>query len=233
MKIIAILSILVSFSATSLVRADLITLSSQADAFVQQGNPGGNFGTGQITVKGLNGTTTRKGYIRFDLSGIPVADILDAEFKIAVFQNNSGGTDTTTRQPFTISMYGLNDGVGESWGESTINYSNAPANMTGNVLTSDATLLGTFAVPAVDPPVTLSFNPTNLSTFLKNDTDGQVTFILLRDNNSSTHNLAFSSKETSGMAPTLLINTIPEPGTIGLAIVGLTVLAGVRGRVRS
>lgn len=239
--------------AASLLATDneVDSVTAEADSYVQKGNAGTNFGnSNSVVVKDSgSGTTTRKGYLRFDVSGQPLSELSNAELALEVSINNNGGTpQDPTPKTYTIDVYGLNDGdAGESWGEGTIDWNNAPANDTGdNDILSNATLLGQFGVPALNPdlesdPILVSFNnlmsdtPHALLDFLASDTDGQVTFILARDGGSN--NLGFYSKEGAALdgalAPTLtLFAQIPEPSALALIALGLVSLGSIGWRRR-
>ncbi len=139
-----------------------------ADTFIQLGSAGSNFGAaGQVVIKDAGGSgTTRKGYLRFDLSAETGA-FLDAELLLDVVLNNSSGANPPPNE-YTVRVYGLNDGhPDEGWGESTITWNNAPANVTSNNLIGEgATFLGRFTVPAQEPTYQVSFSNPNLWNFL-------------------------------------------------------------------
>jgi hypothetical protein len=230
------------------------SLTPEADSYVQLGEPSTNFGSSDhIVVKDSGtGTTTRKGYLRFDVSGQPLDELTNAELQLEVSINNNGGSPLDpTPNTYTVDIYGLNDAdIGENWGESTIDWTNAPANDTANNdILSNATLLGQFGVPALNPtqestPILVSFNnlmsaiPDALLDFLAADTDGQVTFILARDGGDN--NLAFYSVEgataNGAFAPTLTLfapaDAVPEPATLALGVIGLLLLCLVGRRRR-
>lgn len=175
-----------------------------ADAFVQFGNAGANFGAApELVVKyGGNDTaiTNRKFYLRFDLSDLNAA-ISDASLNLTVGLNNGGSTNTTP-QNFTLNLYGLNDGataggdvLGEDWDEATLNWDNGPANIVtgtgaGNSVKTgtatldggEASLIGSFSVSSEDSTgaIVLAASGPSLVEFLNSDTDGQVTFIVTR-----------------------------------------------------
>ncbi len=172
-----------------------------ADSFIRLGQANTNFGAqGGVVVKDSNaGSTTRLGYLRFDLSGSS-NNFNDATLTLDVVTNNQGGGGSTP-QVHTVNIYGLNDGVGENWGEGTITFNNAPGNGPTEFVNADTTLLGTITVPAVATPNTINFQSGALAAFLNQDTDGQATIILQRDGGNGGHNLVFSSKEGAANAP--------------------------------
>ena len=201
------------------VRAAAISIDtsdgSGADSYVKKGNATTNYGAAtQIVVKDSgSGSTTRKGYLRFDVAS-PGGYFTDATLTLDVNMNNSGGGDSTTPRQFTIRVHGLKDGdAGEDWAEGGITWNNAPANATGNnKINADAVLLGEFIVPAELTP-TVTFSAGTLNSFLNADTDGRATLILTRQGGNGSYNLSFAPKEEVGFnAPTLSGNT--EAGTV-------------------
>lgn len=169
-----------------------------ADTYVRLGQPTNNFGTaGGITVKDAGGSsTTRKGYIALDVSGIS-GIVNDATLTLDVVTNNQGGSNPDPKE-FTVEVLGLRDGhAGEGWGETAITWNEAPANGSNNVVTGEALRLGTVTVPAVPPVTTVTFSDTALRSLLNMDTDGRATIILRRDGGGNGPNLAFAAKENN------------------------------------
>ena len=158
----------------------------------------------------LADTRSKTGYIRFDLSEA-AGDMSGAtlKFEATFLKGGAKGVD----------VYGLIDGDGDSWDESTITYNTAPGMLPatlGNYAfdVSKVTLLGTITTPAAgDPyPVRFSSDPTDLplTDFLAADTNKLVTFIFIGTNNEG--EIASKEHETF-VAPTL---TLPNT-SIGAA----------------
>jgi len=222
---------------------DTTVLTPDADAYVRSGsNSASNFGgSGNLVAKYQDDSTTagnnRKSYVRFDISSFDKLSLKDAVFSLAVDPGNLG--TNLDNLPYTFEVFGLNDGVGENWGEGGITWDNAPANLDGNDLTGDVTSLGIFT-PTINGFGTggqyLTLSGDALLTFLREDTNGLVTFIVrrveqeLNGDNTIVHE--FGSKENSNplLAPTLILATgpIPEPATF--ALLGLGGLAMLRRR---
>ncbi|MFM7183135.1 MAG: Ig-like domain-containing protein [Verrucomicrobiales bacterium] len=190
-------------SATPQALSGIASLESSADAYVRAGSSAAiNFGTAtQLVVK--NATTAdnyRKAYIRFDLTGHDPKSTPNASLQFMV---ESAWNDTTPWQ-----VYGLKDAdAGESWGESTITWNNAPANTTtsGDGLTSSrVTLLGTLAATGPQPLGNiLELRSAALDSFLLADTDNKVTFILTRASTASGNSIVASKEHATIAAPTL------------------------------
>ena len=168
----------------------------------------------------LADTRSKTGYIRFDLTGAAEPDLADSYLTFeATYLKGSAKV---------VDVYGLIDGDGDSWDESTITYNTAPGMLPATLgnyaldLTM-VTLLGTITTPAAgDPyPVRFSSNPADLplADFLGADTNNLVTFIFIGTNNEG--EIASREHETF-MAPTLTL--VPEPATLALLGLGSVVL---------
>lgn len=186
-------------------------ISASADSFVQRGNGNTNFGTsGSITIKGGDSaSTTRKGYIRFDLSTI-TEPITDATITFTVSTNNGGGGNTNL-QNFTVNVFGLKESL-DTWSQGSITWNNAPANNTfnNNFIAADVTSLGSFTVNQTPIGDTVTFSSAGLISFLNADTDDKASILLQRSAGGSS-NLAFASSENLTYdAP--LLTAVPEPG---------------------
>jgi len=176
-----------------------------ADTFVRGADNGDtNYGSGgSVTIKNANGNSyDRKGYLRFDIAGA----VSEASLDLTVSTNNNGGGGTTP-QTFTVEVYGLAESLDHTWVENEITWNNAPGNDTASSdFSAEATLLGSFIVDPLPAGNTVSFSDPALVDFINSDIDNQITLMLRRTaGTSSSHNLAFASKEnTSGYsAPTL------------------------------
>ncbi|MBC8467996.1 MAG: DNRLRE domain-containing protein [Planctomycetes bacterium] len=175
------------------------------DTFVRGAENGDtNYGNNSnVTIKNANGNSyDRKAYIRFDIAG----SISEASLDLTVSTNNNGGGGTIP-QTFTVEVFGLAESLDHTWTETDITWNNAPGNDTSSSnFTEDATLLGSFIVDPIPAGNIVSFSDPALVDFINSDTDNQITILLRRTaGTSSSHNLAFASKEsTSGYsAPTL------------------------------
>lgn len=212
----------------------ITTLTADADTFVQLGSATTNFGTSADLVVKDSGSQsfTRKAYIRFDVSGLPLDNVVAASLDLVVSGRSSG---SSTQANYPVQIFGLADAnAGNNWIEGNggadnlpvgeITWNNAPANNTANNgLTAAATLLGGFTVPGTANPGDLfSFSNAALLNFLKADTDGFVTFIVRRNGGTSANNLSFASSEnTAQSGPRLNLVIIPEPATASLGLMGM------------
>jgi hypothetical protein len=170
--------LLTSLSGAEVIRDTSFGLG--ADTFIGNDSnkgPNNNYGGGgTLDIRIYPGVRAHIGYVKFDISGVS-GNMADAQLQIYI---TSGGSARTW------DIYGLIDNdVDDAWGEMTITYNNAPGMLaaTAGNFTIDAaklTLLGTLAVPStVNVTVTSSPATLNLASFLKSDTNGLVTFVLI------------------------------------------------------
>jgi hypothetical protein len=183
------------------------TLEASADAYVRAGATAAtNFGTATALVV-KNATTAdnyRKTYIRFDLSGQDIHATPNASLQLIA----STWDDTTPWQ-----VYGLKDAdAGEAWGESSITWNSAPANVTtsGDALVSSrVVLLGALATAgAQSTGSVLELRSTALDAFLLADSNNKVTFILTRASTAAANSLVASREHATLAAPALEFNRV-------------------------
>ncbi len=203
-----------------------------ADSYVRSGTyAGANYGaSNELMVKSTGGDYSRKSYLRFDLSGIHIDSITNATLKLIVNSREDPA-------PGLVNVFSLNDlDAGESWGEGTITWTNAPANNTSSangVIGSLTTDLGDMDTSDYPVGTLVTFSSAALATAIQNDTNDLFTLILTRVNTDNT-SVGFASKEnTTYPAPLLeLAIAVPEPGTLGLLALGGLCLAFFRRRRR-
>jgi len=211
------------------------------DSYVQSGSPNTNFGSlASAQVKRDNDTNfTRKAYLGFDLSSLPAGDIVGVELLVDFVDSTAGQTDSTT--PWAFELFGLTNESLDGWIESgpgSITWNNAPANNTNvdnnpQVNNADAQSLATFPrIGKGEGQVVI--NDPNLLTFLLNDLNSLVTFILVRNTNAPVgenyvHAIATRENASEALWPMLRVTleprAIPLPGTALLLILGLAGLA--------
>jgi hypothetical protein len=199
--------------AVSSVQA-LVTVTTEegngADTYLSNDGQGGDYGPDSVhganvslrAFRQLVGVRSKTGYIRFDLSNA-TGDMSDAILTFdATFLKGSAKT---------VQVYGLIDGSGDFWDESTVSYNTAPgvlpADLGNCTLDTDmVTLLGTITTPAAggEYPVSFSSNPSDLplTSFLNADTNKLVTFLFIGTDNEG--EIASKEHETFA-APSLTL----------------------------
>jgi hypothetical protein len=164
-------------SVTTPPEPDLLVFTAEADAYTNAGSPSANFGSQHVLR--LAGSPDQNGYIRFNVSGLGGLPVKGAQLKLYVNSSSKTG----------FSVAGVTD---NSWGETTINFTNAPA--IGSVLNSTGvTMANTWIALDVSPYVTGS---------------GKFSFGL---DTVSLSGLSFGSRETGENAPQLLVWTGTPP----------------------
>ena len=197
----ALIAVVELLGATWVVAApfDITTADGNgADTWIQQISPNASLGAQDNMIAWTN-AGSYKIYVRFDLSAITgslacarlTCTTIDGQFK-----------------PGTT-VWGLNDGdAGESWGELTTTWDNAPANDTGDATNflGSATYLGVFGNINNVAGGTGDFSSDGLKDFLNADTDGQVTFMFASPNGFT----YLAPKEHATLAPpTLFVRVGP------------------------
>jgi hypothetical protein len=235
--------VLVSLGTAQAI-ADTITLECSADAWGLSGyynadwNADKNFGTqtdpyGTVMMASwdpANTTTNHKFWVKFDLSSV-IKPIASATLRMTRVGGATDGYDA-------VLVGALKDGdPGESWGETTITYNNAP----GNVL-NDYTFNWSSNMPymgALDYPASggagdvISLTSDALQQAINDDTNGVLTLGFTKRGYDPGNGAIFASREDSFYAgATLVLTTVPEPSVIMLLWTGLVGLLAYAWRKR-
>lgn len=130
------------------------------------------------------GGNDRRSYLKFDFSGY-TGSVTTAKLRLYV-----NGVDSDASR--TLKIYGTTD---ESWSENTITYGNAPA---GSTLITTLTLANTDGGKWFEADV---------SSYASADADKKVSFFIVNEGTSSSHNTVdFASKDSTVNKPILVIN---------------------------
>jgi hypothetical protein len=169
------------------------------------------------TILGVSNASTGHSlmsFVQFDLSslsGITAADVTSAKLKLQSRTNSLGGGNPSATFPVTANVYA----AAGDWTEATLNWDTRPA---AGSLYSSAVVNSTSQL--------VDFDITNL---VKGWLDGSVTNFGMRLEqdaevvNGSGQRVGATFVGASGTAlsrPLLEINTVPEPSSIALVIVG-------------
>ncbi len=140
-------------------------------------------GAKMAEVRQLNGTPSRSRitYLRFDLSSVS-GDKSGATLTLSMYKA------ANRARPLTV--YGLTDGEDDRWPESTMSYSTAPGLKSASLGSSSIdggklTKLGTIAFAEQDKSKTSSTTDLPLDGFLKSDTNGLITLVLVDDSSDA------------------------------------------------
>jgi len=186
---------------------------------IQVGDDMGYFPSGGWHVKnaGIENAVTRKGYVRFGLTGVDYtigSAQLDITLALVDEIHNYFNNDQV------IKVYGLTDQSLDNWNYSTTTWSTAPGNDTNSAYAADLTkavYLGDITVTPSDVAGNMkSLKNQNLVSFLNADTNGLVTFIFGRYtglNNGGGENLLFAGEVSTVYAGPSLTFDRPK-GTV-------------------
>jgi hypothetical protein len=147
------------------------TFTPAADAYVDSSNPTNNYGTSKTLYE--DGSPVKNSYIRFDVGGL-TGPVKSATLKVY--------TNSTSSTGFTVQSVSDN-----TWGETSINYSNAPA--AGSSLGSSGAIKTAGAWISI-----------NITSYITGN--GQFS-IALTTTNATQINL--SSRESGANAPQLIV----------------------------
>ncbi|TAL12332.1 MAG: DNRLRE domain-containing protein, partial [Chloroflexota bacterium] len=175
-----------------------VTLIPVADSYVSSTSPTTNYGTSTV-LRVQSGSATLRSYLRFDLSGV-VGSIQDATLR--VYSNSTG--------PYGYDVFGV---ANTTWGETSINDTNAPAIGPPTGISSGAVVTG-------------SWTSVNVSSLISGPNAGLVSLAL---GPSGTTQRSFSSRE-GAFAPQLILTVGAVnggPPTASFTASTMTVTAGL------
>ncbi|GAA5496106.1 hypothetical protein Rhal01_02287 [Rubritalea halochordaticola] len=190
------------------VSPKLWELTADADSYVQV-NSSTNYGSVDnmfLKYKGSGSSYTRTGWVHFDTSGKTYGEEATLEFTVDI--SSSAGL---------LDVWGIVDGahgdeLGTDWSESGINHGNSPANPDFSEGTQ-LTYLGSIDASSVASGSKCKLSNAALLAFLEADTNGEVTFLIQRENADA--NFSLRTKEhASGGAPSLS-TSFPVGGFLG------------------
>lgn len=153
------------------------------DGYVWGGQPNNHVSDELLLLKNsldLSGPH-RKSYLRFDLSRIPKGAIQNAELSLRFTPTGWGLASHLGSSEFEV--YGIIDDSLDGWNSKTLNWENAPANVTdsGTELAPSATVyLGKFDVPRGIQSGNYGIRGERLVDFLNRDLNRQVTLVIVR-----------------------------------------------------
>jgi hypothetical protein len=227
-------------------QADTVSLRPIADTFMQEAFPDNNLGGGTTLASGgrRKGGRTR-GLLLFDIAGaIPAgATVTAASLTVTVTSTPGGGADSIFDLNRVLAPWGEGDGDDRFGGTS-----GAPNQATWNDRLGPGT---PWATPGGDFSSTISgsrfitgngvyiFASTpnlvgDIQAWLANPTNNFGWVLLSELESTPTSIRRFGSREDLSTSPTLAIQfTVPEPGVLPLACLGLgMIVAGRKARAR-
>lgn len=123
----------------------------------------------------------RKAYFSFDLATLHGRKVKTATMSLAFEPSGFGFASRMPTSTFTV--YGLIDETLDNWSEQDLRWDNAPANRPGgNELdTAKVIPLGTFSIAPEETSGLRIISGPALADFLNHDSNGQATFIIVRE----------------------------------------------------
>ena len=200
--------------------ASALQLLNSADTYGNNLQPDTNFGgLDFVNTKDFGAGPNRKAYLKWDLSSI-ITPVTTATLRL------QAAIDGLTGTGLSGDVYLLNDSdVGESWGELTLTWNNAPANITGSGVLFDgarSTFVGNIAVP--DPRTVGDYwtmSSPALIDAINNDTDDSLTLMMATAVTGPTGQTFGSKEDTDGNpaqgwttpfdGATLFLDELPPP----------------------
>lgn len=219
-----------AFLLSSAAQAAVVLTASQGKAIQYKNDTGvwvseTRLATRNAGVWGEDTTSNtldaKKSYLQFDLSGVS-GTISNATLTIYSFLSNSDGKD--------YYIYGLNDGNNEAWSADTIDWFNAPGNITNSGTALDAALTTQLAFCDFNTDGIQDVSNTDVTAFINADTDNLVTFIFTAGGTAYMYNVLAGTYYDANYVPVLTLEVIPEPAT--LILLGLGGLISLRRRQR-
>lgn len=208
------------------------SIGASDDTWVREDNPDSNRnGNDQVNARtDLDGDDNDVILLKFPTTGLP-GGVSGLSLDL-FWQRSDGGTGNT------LSLYGVNESDPDeaSWTEGDVTYNNAPGLIPDGVdPTAELAAMNSFddirdldtanltlLVDGQDygPQVInekYSFSSAALDAFVNGDTNGQVSFLILRGNESTSGNQARFWPKESGPGPVL--SYVPEPSALGLVLI--------------
>ena len=165
-------------------------------------------GRAELEVRYWDAVRFRASLLRFDVDDVSVAP------DSAVIGINPTYAGNMGDETLTFTIFGLTNEAEDEWDEASMNYNSAPgfesaANGTFDI-NEDLDSLTTITVYA-DSVGTFLYSETSskLDEFIKNDTNGLVTFAIIKTYTTESDYYAFSAKESGSLvAPRLIYQSI-------------------------
>ena len=152
------------------------------DAYVQRLFPSEHFSDILLLIKNAtNEDYARKVYLGFDLAPVKGAKILDAQLSVTFAPTGMGFASEVG--DCTFAVYGLTDEALDGWNERGVRWKDAPANVPGGARLDarKVTRLGSFSLPRGVQQGVRSVAGPELVEFLRKDTNGLATIIVVRE----------------------------------------------------
>ncbi len=181
------------------------------DTFVRRGDNGAPLGTNPLLIVKhseipASRTNERRAAIAFDVSQIDLSKLTEAQ--IVLDPEPSGfGFSALVPDDSRFAVYGLTDESLDGWSETETRWASFPGCTDDGPELSQVQRLAEFWIPRGGSGSSLVVRGEALADFIRNDTNGLVSFLIVRETGETDHNgiaHGFASKEhPSARPPTL------------------------------
>lgn len=181
------------------------------DTYVRRGDNGAPMGTHPLLIVKhseipASRTNERRAAIAFDVSQIDIAKISEAQ--IVLDPEPSGfGFSALVPDDSRFAVYGLTDESLDAWSEGDTRWASFPGCTDDGPELSQVQRLAEFWIPRGGSGSSLVVRGEALAGFLRNDTNGLVSFLIVRETGETDHNgiaHGFASKEHPTARPPTL-----------------------------
>lgn len=181
------------------------------DAYVRRGYDGSTSAQPLLLVKHsdlpLSYRNERRAFLSFDLTGIDLATLTEAELMLDPEPSGLGFSTMISDSRFAV--YGLTDEALDLWDEASLTWAIAPASDDEGLRPEQTRRLAEFWLPRGASGAPFSVRSAEIAAFLKNDTNGIASFVIVRETSETDPSglvHAFASKEhPSARPPTLRV----------------------------
>lgn len=188
------------------------------DAYVRRGDNGAPLGTAPLFIVKhseieKSRTNERRAVIAFDVSQVAaIAKISEAQ--IVLDPEPSGyGFSALVPEDSRFAVYGLRDEALDAWSEAELRWDSFPGFTNEAPVEAQAVKLAEFWMPRGGSGGPLVVRGDRLAEFMRSDTNGLVSFLIIRETGETDHNgiaHGFASKEhPTARPPTLRFKSAP------------------------
>jgi len=154
------------------------------DATVRRGDLGAPFGGNPlILVKHTDLTASwkneRRGFLTFDVSQAGAARVREAQLVLDPEPSGLGFSALVPDSRFAV--YGITDDALDGWNEITLRWEESPACTDEGLVPDKTRKLAEFSIPRGGVSGSITINGEALAEFVRNDANGLVTFIIVRE----------------------------------------------------
>lgn len=181
------------------------------DAYVRRGYTDGNGSQPLLMVKHSSLETShrneRRAFLAFDLGELASTGTTITEAELILDSQPSGLGFSAMVEDAVFAVYGVTDEALDGWEEDAVMWVNSPGVDEQGPLAGQTVRLGEFEIPRGGIGGPMRIRGTALAEFLRQDTNGLVTFVVVRET-GETHSSglvhAFASKEHPAARPPTL-----------------------------